>query len=319
MKRPAISLSYVLPWSAGRHRAREERGGGKAAAPRRATRMLAASGGARRRADKAATRRAARKPRPPARASTRPSTSPPRSRKRSAARKAQRPTTTLSWQDIVVVPRKAFLKGGRARVRAVRGHHGQRQPDPPLRVRRRPQLLPDRRALGRPPGAVLRQAARPTQAELVGLQYNRTPTLNRTSTAARSTSGYVPVYGKFALFNRSIMHWEIWASAGVGATVTEIIPRDPAEQTRGLPEHRAHAERRHRQPVLPVRLADRELRAARLHLRRQVRADPIATRPGLTDTGDARRTRDSALVNNVMFYAGVGIYLPTKFTYKTPR
>ena len=27
--------------------------------------------------------------------------------------KAQRPTTTLSWQDIVVVPRKAFLKGGR--------------------------------------------------------------------------------------------------------------------------------------------------------------------------------------------------------------
>ena len=43
--------------------------------------------------------------------------------------------------------------------------------------------------------------------------------------------GYVPVYGKFAWFNRSIVHWEIWASAGVGPTFTEVISRNPADQS----------------------------------------------------------------------------------------
>ena len=28
---------------------------------------------------------------------------------------------------------------------------------------------------------------------------------------------------------------------------------------------------------------------------------------------------EAALVNNFMIYAGIGMYLPTKFTYKTPR
>ena len=40
------------------------------------------------------------------------------------------------------------------------------------------------------------------------------------------------------------------------------------------------------------------------------------------DYADAATTKanaDSQLVNNLMVYAGVGIYLPTKFTYKTPR
>ena len=41
--------------------------------------------------------------------------------------------------------------------------------------------------------------------------------------------------------------------------------------------------------------------------------------PERAPTAAARRSADSALVNNVMFYVGIGIYLPTKFTYKTPR
>ena len=40
----------------------------------------------------------------------------------------------------------------------------------------------------------------------------------------------MPVYGKFAWFNKSILHWEIWASAGFGVTLTEVIARDPARQ-----------------------------------------------------------------------------------------
>ena len=66
-----------------------------------------------------------------------------------------------------------------------------------------------------------------TQAELVGLQFNRISTMNRYLYGAAFNMGYVPVYGKFAWFNRSIVHWEIWASAGVGPTFTEVISRNP--------------------------------------------------------------------------------------------
>ena len=41
--------------------------------------------------------------------------------------------------------------------------------------------------------------------------------------------------------------------------------------------------------------------------------------PALADPAAAKASADSALVNNFMFYAGIGLYLPTKFSYKTPR
>jgi len=37
------------------------------------------------------------------------------------------------------------------------------------------------------------------------------------------------------------------------------------------------------------------------------------------DSADCKAKSTSALVNNFIAYIGVGVYLPTKFTYKTPR
>ena len=34
---------------------------------------------------------------------------------------------------------------------------------------------------------------------------------------------------------------------------------------------------------------------------------------------EAKAHADSKLVNNIMFYLGVGVFLPTGFQYKTPR
>ena len=327
MKRPAISLFVwvaIVGWAATGH---AKKGGGKAAASSGRTADDSAATGKRggRRRERRAGGRGRRATRTARRAERE-----PRHDRREAPRKVEediggpqggKPSDrTLTWQDIVVVPRKAFLKGGRLELAPFVGHVDQRQPHPPLRVRRRPQLLPDRRLLDRPAGAVLHQAAHRPQDELVGLQYNRTPTLNRYLYGGALNFGYVPVYGKFALFNRAIMHWEIWASAGVGATVHRGHPARPGQRLARLQEHRSDAQRRHRRPVLPVRLADAELRAARLHRPRQVRADPDPPAAGAHDPADqAKASADSALVNNVMFYAGVGIYLPTKFTYKTPR
>ena len=47
------------------------------------------------------------------------------------------------------------------------------------------------------------------------------------------------------------------------------------------------------------------------------RLDPVC---GMSvDPATAKAHADAKLVNNVMFYLGVGFYLPTGFQYKTPR
>ena len=38
-----------------------------------------------------------------------------------------------------------------------------------------------------------------------------------------------------------------------------------------------------------------------------------------TSQTDCKSKAPGVLVNNFVAYLGVGIYLPTKFTYKTPR
>ena len=37
------------------------------------------------------------------------------------------------------------------------------------------------------------------------------------------------------------------------------------------------------------------------------------------DAADAKAHADGKLVNNLMFYVGLGVFFPTSFQYKTPR
>jgi outer membrane beta-barrel protein len=236
--------------------------------------------------------------------------------------------TTLSWQDIVVVPRKAFLKGGRAEFAPFTGvsvndnliRHYAFGGDITY-------FLSDVFSLGIQ-GQYFVKAFTPTE-ENVGLQYNRIPTLNRYLYGGSLNFGYVPAYGKFALFNKQIMHWEIYANAGVGVTVTEIIPRNP-----GLDSWKNTL------LTVPVGIGTRfflfNWLTVNFALRDYIMADkfePAQRGPDGTpspyldgagmpipwSTQLAKEHADQSLVHNVMFYAGVGLYLPAKFTYKTPR
>jgi outer membrane beta-barrel protein len=221
--------------------------------------------------------------------------------------------TTLSWQDIVVVPRKAFIKSGRLELMPFAGlsvndnlirHYafgGELN-----------FFLSDVFWVGLQ-GQYFVKNYTPT-AENVGLQYNRIPTLNRYLYAGALHFGYVPVYGKFALFNQQIMHWEIFASGGVGLTWTEIIPRDPADaafKNMLLTPNVAVGARFFLFNWLTVNFT----------LRDYILPDKFeaANRPDNQSAADAKNAAETAWVNNIMFYGGVGIYLPTKFTYKTPR
>ena len=232
--------------------------------------------------------------------------------------KAQRPTTTLSWQDIVVVPRKAFLKGGRLELAPFAGvtvndnliRHYVFGGDFNY-------FLTDALWVGLQGQYFVKQLS--TQAELVGLQFNRSSTMNRYLYGGSFNMGYVPTYGKFALFNKNIIHWEIWISAGFGATFTEVLARDPAEQNRKGFKNTALT------PNVGFggRLFMTDWLTLNVALRDYIIADkfepPASMTPECQDLVTCKNNADSALVNNFMAYVGVGMYLPTKFTYKTPR
>lgn len=226
---------------------------------------------------------------------------------------AVRASSTLSWQDIVVVPRKRFLKAGRFEFAPFSGVSLN-------------DILIRHYVFGLDLNFFLSNAmwvglqgnyyvkALTEREELIGLQYNRIPTLNRYLYGGSLNFGYAPIYGKFALFNSSILHWEIFASAGVGVTQTEIIPRIPGDDTfknLSITPNAAVGGRFFLFDSLTVNYAFRDyIVLDKFEPTNRTAGQPIA---------DVKANAEGKMVHNVMFYVGVGLYLPTKFQYKTPR
>lgn len=230
---------------------------------------------------------------------------------------AAKTSSTLTWQDIVVVPRKRFLKGGRFELAPFTGvsvndiliQHYVFGVD--LNY-----FLTDALSVGLQGNYYIKHL---TDREAdVGLQYDRIPTLNRYLWAAALNFGYVPAYGKFAFFNGGIMHWEIVASAGFGITQTEIIPRDvslPAFQNMALTPNVGIGGRFFVTNWLTINYMLRDY----IILDKFEPLDRSAATGKWASAADAKAHADAKLVNNVMFYLGVGVFLPTGFQYKTPR
>jgi outer membrane beta-barrel protein len=225
-------------------------------------------------------------------------------------------TSTLSWNDIVVIPRKAFLKGGRLELQPFTGitlndnliRHYVFGLD--LNY-----FLTDVFWVGLQGQYFIHQLT--TQEQLLGSEFNLAPSLNQYQYAGALNFGYVPVYGKFAWFNRSIVSWEIWASAGFGLTWTKVIPRDPANSAAAftntdLTPNVGIGSRFFFTDWLTINFALRDYILPDKY-ETQMKPDPY------TNATAAKANAQSVLVNNVVFSIGVGFYLPTKFQYKTPR
>src|ERR1043165_934110 len=177
MKRLAISLSVCLALVGFAATGHARRGGGKAAAPA-ADENAGGEGG-----DKAAAPAAGgdqkEGPGGPASESLDTTDQEPAKIEESLTEpKKQGPTSSLSWQDILVVPRKAFLKGGRLELAPFAGvtvndnliRHYVFGAD--LNY-----FLTDALWIGLQGQYFVKQLE--TQEELVGLQFNRSSTLNR--------------------------------------------------------------------------------------------------------------------------------------------
>jgi outer membrane beta-barrel protein len=223
-------------------------------------------------------------------------------------------TSTLSWNDIVVIPRKAFLKGGRLEFQPFTGitvndnliRHYVLGADINY-------FLTDVFWVGLEGQYYIHQLT--TQEELLGSAFNLAPTLNQYLYGGALNFGYVPVYGKFAFFNRSIISWEIWASAGIGLTWTKVIARDPANDAVAFTNMDLTPN-----VALGSRFFLTDWLTINFGLRDYILPDKFEPKPNMyTTAADAKANAQSALVNNLVFSIGVGIYLPTKFQYKSPR
>ena len=232
-----------------------------------------------------------------------------------APRRRSRPSSRpRPGQDIVVVPRKAFLKGGRLELAPFTGisindnliRHYAFGADINY-------FLSDVLWIGAQGEYFIKSFTE--REDLIGLQYNRIPTLNRYLYGAAFNLGYVPVYGKFALVNKSIVAWEIYASGGVGWTRSQVIPRNPGDLGWNNDLLTANV-------ALGTRFFLFDWMTVNFAFRDYIMADkfePTNRNPDDSRWTWSRASAESKIVQNVMFYAGVGMYLPAKFQYKSPR
>jgi outer membrane beta-barrel protein len=224
--------------------------------------------------------------------------------------------TPLSWSDIVVVVRKPFLKLHRTELYPF---VGTTMNDNMIRHYsvggELAYYLSDTLAVGVEGNYFVHQFREPF--DLVARQARRLPTVNQYNWSAALNFHYVPVYGKFAIFDHRLVAWEVALTAGIGAGQSEVIPRD-----------------NHFQPftnflIMPnvggnMRFFLTKFATINVGIRDYAFIDKyepvMRVLGGVNDSAeDAKAHADAKLVNNVMFQIGISFWIPTSFEYTTFR
>lgn len=223
--------------------------------------------------------------------------------------------TPLSWEDIVVVVRKPFLKQKRTELYPF---VGTTMNDNMIRHYtiggELSYYLTDVLAIG-VEGQYYQRAFR-EPFDLVARQARRLPTVNEYKWSAALNFHYVPVYGKFAIFDRRLVTWEVAFTAGIGAGQSQVIPRDTK-----FPGFTNFL-------IMPNIGANMRFFLAKwltvnVGVRDYLFIDKFepTNRDIMTNStaAEAKDNADSSIINNVMFQIGVSFWLPTSFEYTTFR
>jgi outer membrane beta-barrel protein len=221
----------------------------------------------------------------------------------------------VSWQDIVVVMRKPFLKLRRTDLmpflattmndNMIRHYTAGAQFN---------YFLTDVLAVGVEGQYYTKQFREPF--DLVGRQARRLPTVNKYNFSAALNFHYVPVYGKFAILDKKLVAWETYFTAGVGVTQSEVVPRDPrfGAFTNLLITPNIGAS---------MRFFLFQWLTVNVGIRDYIFVDkfePVGRNDmRFTTPEQAKAGADSALINNVMFQVGVSFWIPPTFEYTTFR
>ncbi len=221
----------------------------------------------------------------------------------------------VSWQDIVVVMRKPFLKIRRTDLmpflsttmndNMIRHYAAGAQFN---------YFLTDVLAVGVEGQYYTKQFREPF--DLVGRQARRLPTINKYNFSAALNFHYVPVYGKFAILDQKLVAWETYFTAGVGVTQSEVVPRDPRFGSFNnllITPNIGASMRFFLFQWLTVNVGIRDYIFVD-RFEPVGRSDTMFTSPDV-----AKENADSALINNVMFQIGVSFWIPPTFEYTTFR
>jgi outer membrane beta-barrel protein len=223
-----------------------------------------------------------------------------------------------SWEDIVVVPRKAFLKKYRLELAPFAGITLN---DPLIRHYSFGGDLnfyvTDVLSIGAEGQYFIKELSE--RESLVGAQYYLVPTLNKLKYHAALAFGYVPGYGKFGLFNKWIVHWDLTFALGVGWIRTEIIPRAFGDKSFQNDDICGHV-------GLGVRLFVLDWLTLGLTFRDYMYVDAFeyknrtsADNDNIPQLKKESQDHQSQFVQNIMMFFSVGLYIPPSFTYRTPR
>jgi outer membrane beta-barrel protein len=225
-----------------------------------------------------------------------------------------------SWKDIVVLPRKPFLKRGRVELM------------PFFAVTMNDNLI-QHYAIG---GEINYYLTDILSIGVSGRYYfkdvldnefwtryafGRVPSLNQYIYTTTLNFSYVPFYGKFSLFNNHIMHYEAYISGGVGISGTKVIPRDYQYEGFTNPVVLSF-----RMPGLGTRFFLTQWLAVHFMFEGLMMIDkyePAQRCPAslghCMSGAEAKDAASSAFVYNWMFNVGVSFFLPTSFKYTTFR
>ena len=223
--------------------------------------------------------------------------------------------TPLSWEDIVVVIRKPFLKQKRTELYPF---VGTTMNDNMVRHYtvggELAYYLTDVLAIGVEGLYYVRAFREPF--DLVARQARRLPTVNEYNWSAALNFHYVPVYGKFAILDRKLVTWEVAFTAGIGAGQSEVIPRDtkfPGFTNFLIMPNVGANMRFFIAKWLTVNVGVRDY----LFLDK---FEPVNRDVGMNATAEqAKENADSQLINNVMFQIGISFWIPPSFEYTTFR
>jgi outer membrane beta-barrel protein len=219
----------------------------------------------------------------------------------------------VSWQDIVVVVRKPFLKLQRIELMPMVGVTMNDNLISHVQFGGQVSYyLTDVLAVGAE-GYVYAATLREPFDE-VAFQARRLPAVNQYNYSAALNFSYVPIYGKFAILDQHIIHWESYFTGGVGFTQSEVIPRDPAFQpfTNFLVTPNVG---------VSMRFFLTKFLTVTVGLRDYIFIDQFepADRAMYSNPEAAKENADSVLINHLMFQAGVSFWWPMGFEYTTFR
>jgi outer membrane beta-barrel protein len=223
--------------------------------------------------------------------------------------------TPLSWQDIVVVIRKPFLKVRRTELLPF---VGTTMNDNMIRHYtvggELAYYLTDVLAVGVEGLYYVHSFREPF--DLVARQARRLPTINEYNWSAALNFHYVPVYGKFAILDHYLATWEASFTAGIGAGQSQVVPRDlkfPGFTNLLIMPNVGASMRFFVSKWLTVNLGIRDY-VFYDHFEPKNRTETM-----YASSADAKDHADGSLINNVMFQIGVSFWLPTTFEYTTFR